>query len=65
LNGKQRLQHSQEGDVIVHYEQKHEHDGSILIEAKKSHKDLVKPADKKTKKKKEMQTHKERNSTWY
>jgi len=35
LNGKQRLQHSQEGDVIVHYEQKHEHDGSILIEAKK------------------------------
>jgi len=46
LNGNQRLQHTQEGDVIVHYEQKILNDGSVLIEASKTGKDLVKPADK-------------------
>jgi len=46
LNGKTRLQHTQEGDVVVHYNQKQDEDGSLLIEATKSHKDLVKAADK-------------------
>jgi len=46
LNGKARLQHTQEGDVVVHYTQKQEEDGSLMIEATKSHKDMVKPADK-------------------
>jgi len=50
LNGNKRLQHSQEGDIIVHYAQRKEHDGSVMIEATKSHKDLVKPADKKQRK---------------
>jgi hypothetical protein len=46
LNGKQRLQHTQEGDIIVHYEQRILDDGSLLIEALKKHKDLIKTADK-------------------
>jgi len=44
---KKRLQRSQEGDVVIHYEQKRQKDGTIIIEATKTEKDVVKAADKK------------------
>jgi len=61
LNGKSRLQHTQEGDVVVHYTQKNDEDGSLLVEATKSHKDLVKPADKNQRRKDSQQKGKKFN----
>jgi len=45
INGKERLEHQQEGDFVVHYSQKTLPNGSLLVEGAKMSQDCVKTGD--------------------
>jgi len=51
LNGIQRVEETQKGDVLVHYGQKVIEDGSVVVEAINTNRDLLRAGDKNQRRK--------------